>query len=179
MKSSPNSTSTSTSASTSRRIAAADAAGASTSALVLVLVPVPVPVPVLVLVVLSLPPTLLGLVPALVLALVVLSLPPMLLGLVPSASTSTSRRNALTVPPNWPAVIERLKRHPTEAAIKDSFRNCNMTPMDVNHNNHDATWFGAHEKFPSLLALTNENRTIDKGNIKRFYRGISGHCYQT
>jgi hypothetical protein len=175
MKSSPNSTSTSTSASTSRRIAAADAAGASTSALVLVLVPVPV----LALVVLSLPPTLPGLVPALVLALVVLSLPPILLGLVPSASTSTSRRNALTVPPNWPAVIERLKRHPTEAAITDSFRNFNMTPMDVNHNNHDATWFGTHEKFPSLLALTNENRTIDKGNIRRFYRGISGHCYQT
>jgi hypothetical protein len=28
--------------------------------------------------------------------------------------------------PNWPAVIERLKLHPTEAAVKDYFRNYKM-----------------------------------------------------
>lgn len=77
--------------------------------------------------------------------------------------------NALTVQPNWPAVTERLKRHPTEAAAKDSFRNCNITPIDVNRDNHHATyWFGTHEKFPILLALTNENVPLTKDTLDAF-----------
>jgi hypothetical protein len=61
--------------------------------------------------------------------------------------------NALTVQPQWPAVIERLKLHPTEAAAKDSFRNCNI---------------GTSEKFPLLLALTNENVPLTKDALYAF-----------